>query len=192
MPTAAERLIWGYGDGSTMPVFDTELGRIGAVICWENYMPLMRMAMYAKGIEIYCAPTADGRESWLSSMRHIAMEGRCFVLSSNQFTIRGDLPADIPNGLSEVPGDVLCSGGSCIVGPLGDVLAGPARDAETILAADLDMGDIPRARMDFDVIGHYARADIFSLTVDETPRPAVSSFSSPSAVGVHGEDPGDG
>ena len=90
MPTAAERIVWGFGDGSTLPVFDTPLGRIGAVICWENYMPLLRMAMYAKGIEIYCAPTADGRETWLSTMRHVALEGRCFVLSCNQFTRRGD------------------------------------------------------------------------------------------------------
>ena len=94
MPTGAERLVWGFGDGSTMPVFDTSLGKIGAVICWENYLPLMRAAMYAKGIEIYCAPTADGRDSWIASMRHIAVEGRCFVLSCNQFSRRSDFPRD--------------------------------------------------------------------------------------------------
>ena len=90
MPTASERLIWGYGDGSTMPVFDTPLGKLGAVICWENYMPLLRTAMYSKGIQLYCAPTADGRDTWLSTMRHIAIEGRCFVLSCNQFARRSD------------------------------------------------------------------------------------------------------
>ena len=85
MPTASERLVWGFGDGSTMPVFDTPLGKLGAVICWENYLPLLRTAMYGKGIELYCAPTADPRDSWIASMRHIAVEGRCFVLSCNQF-----------------------------------------------------------------------------------------------------------
>ncbi len=94
MPTAAERLVWGFGDGSTMPVFDTPLGRLGAVICWENYMPAMRLHMYSKGIQIYCAPAADERDTWVASMRHIAMEGRCFVLSANQYTTRKDFPDD--------------------------------------------------------------------------------------------------
>jgi predicted amidohydrolase len=92
MPTASERLIWGFGDGSTLPVFDTPIGRLGAVICWENYMPLLRMAMYRKSIQLYCAPTADGRDSWIASMQHIALEGRCFVLSCNQFARRSDYP----------------------------------------------------------------------------------------------------
>jgi len=176
MPTAGERLIWGFGDGSTMPVFETSLGNIGAVICWENYMPLMRMAMYAKGIQIYCAPTADGRESWLSTVRHVALEGRCFVLSANQFSRRKDFPADLPNVVAEGPDDVVNTGGSCIVGPLGEVLAGPARDGEEILFADLDLDQIARGTFDFDVVGHYARPDVFHLTVDETARPPVSTL----------------
>src|SRR5271165_5612496 len=94
MPTGAERLVWGFGDGSTLPVFETSLGKLGAVICWENYLPLLRAAMYAKGIEIYCAPTADARDSWIASMRHIAVEGRCFVRSANQFNRRSDYPTD--------------------------------------------------------------------------------------------------
>jgi nitrilase len=174
MPTAAERLIWGYGDGSTMPVFDTPVGRLGAVICWENYMPLLRMAMYAKGIQIWCAPTADGRETWLSTMRHIAMEGRCFVLSCNQFTRAQDFPSDIPNALAANPGDVLSSGGSCIIGPLGEILAGPARNCEQTLFADLDLGAITRGKFDFDVTGHYARPDVFRLSVNESPTPPVA------------------
>ena len=174
MPTAAERLVWGFGDGSTMPVFDTPVGRIGAVICWENYMPLLRMAMYAKGVQIYCAPTADGRDTWLSTMRHVALEGRCFVLSCNQFTRRGDLPEDIPNALADAAGDVLSTGGSCIISPLGEVLAGPARDGEQILFAEIDLDEIARGKFDFDVVGHYARPDVFRLVVDEAPKPPVS------------------
>ncbi len=179
MPTAAERIVWGFGDGSTMPVFDTPLGRIGAVICWENYMPLLRMAMYAKGIEIYCAPTADGRETWLSTMRHVALEGRCFVLSCNQFTRRRDLPGDIPNALAQAPDEVLSTGGSCIISPLGEVLAGPTREREEILFADIDLDAIARGKFDFDVAGHYARPDVFRLLVDETPKPPVSQVNDP-------------
>ena len=173
MPTAAERLVWGFGDGSTLPVFDTPLGRIGAVICWENYMPLLRMTMYSKGIEIYCIPTADGRETWLSTVRHIAMEGRCFVLSANQFARLSDYPTDIKNELATKPDDVLCTGGSCIVGPMGDVLAGPDFAGETILYADLDLADVARGKYDLDVAGHYSRPDLFRLTVDESAHEPV-------------------
>jgi predicted amidohydrolase len=176
MPTAAERLVWGFGDGSTLPVLDTAAGRLGAVICWENYMPLLRMAMYRKGVQIWCAPTADARDTWIATMRHIACEGRCFVLSANQFARRADYPADYP---IEDSGDgvdaVLCRGGSVIVSPLGDVLAGPAFDEETILRADLDLDQIAEAKYDFDVVGHYARPDVFTLNVDERPRPPVVS-----------------
>ena len=174
MPTAAERLVWGFGDGSTLPVLQTPLGRLGAVICWENYMPLLRMAMYARGVQLYCAPTADGRETWLPTVRHIALEGRCFVLSCCQFARRRDYPADMDNTLAAAPDDVVMPGGSCIVGPLGEVLAGPDRERETILCAELDLDDVPRAKFDFDVVGHYARPDVFQLVVNEQPRPAAS------------------
>lgn len=173
MPTGAERLIWGFGDGSTMPVFDTSLGRIGAVICWENYMPMLRMAMYDKRIAIYCAPTADDRDTWLPTLRHIALEGRCFVLSACQHITRGAYPADYDCALGDDPATVLMRGGSAIVGPLGDVLAGPAFDGEAILYADIDLDEIIRAKYDFDVAGHYARPDVFALTVDERPRAPV-------------------
>jgi nitrilase len=171
MPTAAERLVWGYGDGSTLPVLDTSAGRLGAVICWENYMPLLRMAMYAKGVQIWCAPTADARDSWIATMRHIACEGRCFVVSANQFTTRADYPEDYPVASDD---EVGCRGGSVIVSPLGDVLAGPAYGSETILRAELELGRIAEAKYDFDVVGHYARPDVFTLTVDERPRPPVA------------------
>ncbi len=175
MPTAMERLVWGFGDGSTMPVFDTALGRLGAVICWENYMPMLRMAMYSKGIQIYCAPTADDRDTWLPTMRHVAMEGRCFVLSCNQYTKRGDFPEDYAAIQGDDPETVISRGGSCIVDPLGWVIAGPAFDGECILTAELDMDDITRGKYDFDVAGHYARPDIFRLVINEKPAMAVVS-----------------
>jgi len=174
MPTAMERLIWGFGDGSTMPVLDTPLGRIGAVICWENYMPAMRLAMYAKGVQLYCAPTVDDRETWLPTMRHIAMEGRCFVLSANQFARRRDYPDDYAPLQGDDPETVLINGGSCIVDPLGRVLAGPAFGEEAILTADLDLDEIARGTFDFDPTGHYARPDVFRLSVDERSKPAVA------------------
>jgi len=177
MPTAMERLVWGYGDGSTLPVFDTPLGKLGAVICWENYMPLLRTAMYAKGIEIWCAPTADGRKTWLPSMQMVALEGRCFVLSCNQFTRRRDFPADYDAIQGDDPDTVISEGGSCIVDPLGEVLAGPAWDGECILTAEIDRGQIARGKYDFDVTGHYARPDVFRLYVNERPLPPVVSNS---------------
>lgn len=167
MPTASERLVWGFGDGSTLPVFDTPLGRIGAVICWENYMPLLRATMYAKGIEIYCAPTADARDAWFASMRHIAVEGRCFVLAANQFLRRCDFPEDYNFGLGNSPDAVLTRGGSCIVDPFGNFLAGPNVEGEVVLNAEIDRSQIVRGKFDLDVVGHYARPDIFQLHVDE-------------------------
>ncbi|NLF75817.1 MAG: carbon-nitrogen hydrolase family protein [Chloroflexi bacterium] len=174
-PTASERLIWGEGDGSTLTVLDTPLGAIGGLICWENYMPLARMALYAKGVEIYLAPTADSRDSWQATLRHIACEGRCFVLGCNQFVTKSMVPADLP-GIAELAGqpEILCQGGSAIVSPVGDVLAGPLYDQEGVLLADLDLGEIVRARFDFDVVGHYARPDVFRLTVNEQPAPPVT------------------
>lgn len=173
MPTALERLVWGFGDGSTLPVFDTPLGRLGAVICWENYMPLLRTAMYAKNIQLWCAPTADGRRTWIPTMQHVALEGRCFVFSCNQFTRRGDFPADYRAVQGDDPDTVISEGGSCIVSPLGEILAGPDYDGECILTAEIDLAEIARGKYDFDVVGHYARPDVFRLVVNERPQPAV-------------------
>ena len=174
MPTAAERVIWGQGDGSTLTVLDTEIGRIGGLICWENYMPLARMALYAKGVQIYLAPTADARETWQGTLRHIACEGRCFVLGCNQFVAKSHLPASL-EGLEELADapDILCRGGSAIVSPLGDVIAGPLYDREGILYADLDLEQVIEGKFDFDVAGHYARPDVFRLAVDEQSQPPV-------------------
>ena len=169
-PTAAERLIWGEGDGSTLTAIDTEYGKIGGLICWENYMPLARMAMYAQGVDVYLAPTADQRESWQATMRHIALEGRCFVLGCNQYVTKQMYPDDL-EGIEELADqpDVICRGGSVIVSPLGEVLAGPLWDEEGILAADLDLAEVTRGKLDFDVVGHYARPDIFQLKINEKP-----------------------
>ncbi|WP_169977177.1 carbon-nitrogen hydrolase family protein [Tautonia rosea] len=175
MPTGSERLVWGFGDGSTLPVIDTPIGRLGAAICWENYMPLLRMHLYAQGVQLYIAPTADGRDTWLSTMQHVALEGRCFVLSCNQFARRLDYPHDYPIEGFDDPEAVVSRGGSCIIDPLGQVLAGPDFDGPCILAADLDLTLIPRAKYDFDVVGHYARPDVFRLLVDTRPKPPVTS-----------------
>jgi nitrilase len=173
-PTGSERLIWGEGDGSTLTVLPTELGRIGGLICWENLMPLARMALYGKGVELYLAPTADSRDTWQASLRHIACEGRCFVLGANQFVRRDMYPSDLPclDELATQP-EVMCRGGSVIIGPLGDVLAGPLFDREGLLHAEIDLAEIVQGRLDFDVVGHYARPDVFHLKVDESPRKAV-------------------
>ena len=173
MPTALERMIWGCGDGSTLTVVESPYGRIGSVICWENYMPMLRMAMYAKQVALYCAPTADDRGTWLATMQHIALEGRCFVLTACQFLRKQAFPASVRVSLGDAPDAVLMRGGSAIITPLGKVLAGPHFAGETILTADLDLHDIGRGTFDFDVTGHYRRPDIFPLIVNEAPTPAV-------------------
>ena len=134
----------------------------------------LRAAMYAKDVEIYCAPTADARPTWMPSMRHSAQEGRCFVLSANQFARRKDYPLDYPTEFGDDPHTIISRGGRCIIGPLGEVLAGPDFSGETILTAEIDLNDIARARMDFDAVGHYARPDIFQLLVDESGRTPVT------------------
>lgn len=173
-PTAAERVIWGEGDGSTLTTVETPFGTVGGLICWENYMPLARMSMYGKGVQIYLAPTADSRERWQATLQHIALEGRCFVLGCNQYSRRDMYPDDLGVGdeLADWP-EILSAGGSAIYGPLGEQLAGPLWNEEGILYADLDMGAIVRSKFDFDVTGHYARPDVFRLSVDETPHPPV-------------------
>jgi nitrilase len=174
MPTALERLVWGVGDGSTLTVVDSAIGRFGSVICWENYMPLLRMAMYAKGIELYCVPTVDDRDTWLPTMRTIALEGRCFVLSACQYLTRGDCPEAYSAIQGNDPRTVLIRGGSCIVDPLGTVLAEPSFAGESIRFAQLDRRAIARGKYDLDAVGHYARPDVFNLSVDTKPKSAVA------------------
>jgi nitrilase len=173
MPTAMERLIWGMGDGSTLPVVGIAGAKVGAAICWENYMPLLRMHLYGQGVQVWCAPTVDERERWQNAMRHIAYEGRCFVLSACQYSVRSDYPDDYPCAQGNDPATVMIKGGSVIVSPQGEVLAGPLHGREGVLVADLDLGEIARGKFDLDVAGHYARPDVFSLEVDTRARPPV-------------------
>lgn len=173
MPTHGERTIWAPApDATSVEVHETPLGRVGAVICWESYMPLLRMALYGEGIEIYLAPTADDTDGWLASMRHIALEGRCYVLSACQYAMRADYPADYAGLIGHAPEMVMFSGGSVIIGPDGSLLAGPLRDETGILYADLDRTALDAAKHTLDVAGHYARPDLFTLTIDRRPRKA--------------------
>lgn len=175
VPTGSERLLWGQGDGSTLTVIDTPFGRIGGLICWENYMPLARTAMYAQGIDIYIAPTADARDTWQATIRHIACEGRCFVLSCNQFADKATYPADLAYYADiENDDDILSRGGSAIVGPLGEYVAEPLFNQEGILLATLDLSQVVQSRFDFDVVGHYSRPDIFQLVVNDRKQEIVT------------------
>jgi nitrilase len=175
MPTAAERVIWGFGDGSTMKAVETSMGRLGCAICWENYMPAYRLYLYSQGVEIWCAPTVDDREMWRTSMRHIAYEGRCYVLSACQYTTRADYPADYNPVQGNDPDTVIIGGGSIIVSPAGEMLAGPLVEGPGLLLADLDLGEIAKGKFDLDVAGHYSRADIFSLEVNTRAQDPVKT-----------------
>ncbi|KAJ8591526.1 carbon-nitrogen hydrolase [Rhizopogon salebrosus TDB-379] len=183
VPTASERLIWGQGDGSTLPVVGKEFescvekahtvhAKISATICWENYVPLLRTYYYSLGTQIYCAPTIDSRDTWQSSMQHIALEGRCFVLSACQFATEKDYPPDhaVADPNNRNPDNIMLGGGSVIISPLGKVLAGPTRQPEEILTADLDLDDVVRGKFDLDSVGHYARPDVFQLKANIPPR----------------------
>lgn len=168
-PTAAERIIWGEGDGSDLRVLDTSLGKIGGLICWENYMPLARTTLYEQGCEIYLAPTADCRESWQATLTHIACEGRCFVLGCNQYLTRDHYPQDLKKLIQPDHPSLPSTGGSIIISPLGKTLAGPSFGKEEILTAEIDPREIIKGKMDFDVIGHYTRPDIFTFRWKKNP-----------------------
>ncbi|HBK87814.1 MAG: carbon-nitrogen hydrolase family protein [Cyclobacteriaceae bacterium] len=169
-PTAAERIIWGEGDGSDLQVVDTPLGKMGGLICWENYMPAARMALYEQGIELYLAPTADCRDSWQATLTHIACESRCFVLGCNQYLTADQYPPEYQKILPTTNSGLPSSGGSVIINPLGKVLAGPLFGQEGIVSAEIDTREIIKAKMDFDVIGHYARPDVFTFSWNKKPQ----------------------
>lgn len=176
MPTSAERMVWGMGDGSGMQVHDLGFGRLGTLICWENYMPLARFAMYAQGMDLYAAPSwVWGRdEGWVATMRHVAQEGRVVVIDAIIANHTDDLPSQLPQKerLYPQPGWI-CMGGSMIVGPDGSLLAGPAYEEKTILYAEIDTAALAATRRTFDVAGHYSRPDVFRLVVDRNPRPGI-------------------
>ena len=167
-PTGSERIVWGEAAGESLTTFQTSIGKLGGLICWENYMPFARMAMFQKGVEIYIAPTADSRETWLSTMRHIALEGRCFVLGCNQYFTKSMYPEKYGSLLDDQTEEI-CPGGSVIISPMGKVLAGPLMKQSGLLTAELDLDEIAQSKLDFDVVGHYSRNDIFEFKVKGQP-----------------------
>jgi nitrilase len=172
VPTSPERMVWGQGDGVGLEAVQTPLGRVGGLICWENYMPLARFALFASGVQLYLAPTWDEGETWIASMRHIAVEGTCWVLGCGSVLRASDMPADLP-GRSELyadPEEWINPGDSVIVAPGGDVVAGPLHNAEGIVYADCDPARASAAHRNLDVAGHYGRPDVFHLTVDRGRR----------------------
>ena len=181
VPTNHERLIWGQGDGGGLRAFDAGIGRIGGLICWENYMPLARFALYAQGVDIWVAPTLATHEPWVATMRHIAREGVCHVIGVAPAAKFSDVPDSVPErerlwrGV-EPHGDWMLDGYSVIVDPAGTVLAGPLVRKEGILHAELDLDAARARRRLFDPVGHYNRPDVFRLVVDDRPKPHLVSL----------------
>lgn len=175
MPTNPERMVWGFGDASGLKVVDTPLGRIGTLICWENYMPLARYALYAQGIDIYIAPTYDSGDGWIGTMQHIAREGCCWVVSSGTALKVSDIPDDFPakKDLYSETEEWVNPGDSVVIAPGGDIVAGPMRNEQGILYAEVDSNRVGIARRALDVAGHYARPDIFKLHINTRPQSPV-------------------
>ena len=177
VPTNPERMVWSPGDGVGLRPVDTAAGRIGSLICWENYMPLARYTLYSQGIDVYIAPTWDEGDAWIASMRHIAKEGRCWVIGAGSIRQVRDMPVEMPGYerlyADRAPEDWINSGDSVIVNPMGKIVAGPLHQEVGVLTADIDLDRPRRDRMALDVAGHYGRPDVFSLTVDRSPRPPI-------------------
>ena len=186
VPTGSERTVWGMGDGSTLRTVDTPFGRLGGLICWENYMPLARFHMYAQGVDLWLAPTLATGDGWIATLRHIARENRMFVIGVNPVLHVDQIPSGfpdrdrlVPTAFREERGDWVEPGNTAIVGPDGNLIAGPVREQEETLVADLDVGQVLAARRFFDPVGHYHRPDVFRLYVDTSPRPPVSEMPPP-------------
>jgi nitrilase len=175
MPTNPERMVWGFGDASGLKVVDTPCGRIGALICWENYMPLARYALYSQGIEIYIAPTYDSGDGWIGTLQHISREGRCWVLGSGYVLKASDIPESFPEKTRLYPDadEWVNPGDSVVIAPGGEIIAGPMRNEEGILYAEIDIKRVGIARRSLDIVGHYARPDIFKLHVNTQPQSPV-------------------
>lgn len=168
MPTNPERMVWGFGDGSSLKVIESPIGRLSTLLCWENYMPLARYALYAQGVEIYIAPTYDSGDAWLGTMQHIAREGRCWVISCGVVLEHRDLPDDFPDKDTLYPDsdEWINPGDSVVVAPGGEIIAGPFRKEKGILYAEMDITLASISKRALDVAGHYSRPDIFTLSVN--------------------------
>jgi nitrilase len=176
MPTNPERMVWGFGDGSGLRVVDTPSGRIGTLLCWENYMPLARYTLYSQGVEIYIAPTYDSGDGWIGTMQHIAREGRCWVICSGVALTNSDIPPDFPNRDNLYPAseEWINPGDSAVIAPGGEIVAGPMHREKGILYATVDTERASIAKRDLDITGHYARPDIFTLEVDTRAQSPIS------------------
>jgi nitrilase len=175
MPTNPERMVWGFGDGSGLKVIDTPVGKVGTLVCWENYMPLARYALYSQGVEVYIAPTYDSGDGWIGTMQHIAREGRCWVIGSGVALTYNDIPSDIPEKQSLYPSteEWINSGDSVVVAPGGDIVAGPMRKEKGILYGEIDSASVVASKRVLDVAGHYSRPDIFTLSVNTQPQSPI-------------------
>jgi nitrilase len=175
MPTNPERMVWGFGDGSGLRVIDTPVGRVGSLICWENFMPLARMALYGQGIDVLCTPTWDSSEGWLGSMQHIAREGRCYVANCCTAMRVSDIPDDLPGKqhIFQSADEQINVGNSCLIEPGGNIISGPCSGEPTILYADVDRQKVASSRRSLDVAGHYNRPDVFQFDVNRQPQRSV-------------------
>jgi nitrilase len=175
MPTNPERMVWGFGDGSGLNVVDTAVGRVGALLCWENYMPLARYALYAQNIDIYVAPTWDSGDTWLATMQHIAREGGCWVIGCATALEASDVPTDIPHYDELFPNkdEWVNAGDAVIYKPFGGVHAGPMHQEKGVLISDIDVAEARASRRKFDASGHYARPDVFTLGVNRAKQAPV-------------------
>ncbi len=167
-PTGSERVVWGDANRDYFPVVETPWGPVGSLICWESYMPLARVALYQKGITIYLAPNTNDNPEWQATIRHIAIEGKCYFINCDMVVRKSSYPEDLHtiDDISDLP-DMVCRGGSCIIDPFGHAMMSPVWDEETILYEDLDMQLPAACRMEHDAVGHYARPDVLELIVHE-------------------------